>query len=267
MIGNVSEEMPSLVSSNSELAMALNTNISFSLPHLLFPHPSSSSFGVPINISAPISHEHWHSRGKLSLCLNAKGNHYDDPRGYLILSTCLLSECSGQHCCGTEGVRVDIEGAGAFGLGTVMWEGTPSDENKKGLHIGPGCVDGQAGVGEAGSKERLCSFLKGICRSVSRSSECSVDLSAALTPWWTDSHNHALFSCLSKAKGSRAGHPPAAVTVSGRGAESWGAEGFAFREQERVRSPVLPGGLGSLSFCEQDCDNSPPHPPPPQVQT
>lgn len=147
MIGNVSGEMSSLVSSNSELVMALNTNISFPLPHLLFSHPSSSSFGVPSNISAPIFHEHWHIRGELSLCLNPKGNHYGDPRGCLILSTCLLYEYSGQHCCGTKDGRVDIEGAGAFRLGTVMWEGTPSDVNKKGLHIGLGCVDGQAGVG------------------------------------------------------------------------------------------------------------------------
>lgn len=58
----------------------------------------------------------------------------------------------------------------------------PSVVNKKGIHMGPGCVDGRAGVGEAGSKERLCSFPKGICGSVSQSSACSMALCVALTP-------------------------------------------------------------------------------------
>lgn len=91
-----------------------------SLLHLLhFFHPYFF-FGTSINILVPISPEPRHTRGRLSLCVNPKGIHEGDLRycflesfNRQILSSCLVSEYSGQRC-GTKGVRVDKEGRGGI---------------------------------------------------------------------------------------------------------------------------------------------------------
>lgn len=223
-------------------------------------------FGTSVNISVLIFPEPRHARGRLSLCLNPKGIYEGNPHycfidsfNRQISSSCLISEYSGQRH-GTKGVRVDKEGRGGHpGWGKWCGKSAHQIETRRSLRRFM-CVVGKRGrrqgitqgcVHPSHISLEKCCFPKGIYASISGSYGWSLDLSVTplgglilITMYF--------FPCMPKAKGSRAGYHPSAVSVWKKRQRTRVKKGFVFWERWKDSSLALPGGLGSLSFCEQD---------------